>query len=89
MASYRRAPNTGKTAHSHPQGTHDDRFWALAAHASEKTPAPSRPTAQTTRQQTSVKPTGKRLSTRAQNRRNALSPSSYPKVLLRASPALS
>jgi len=41
---------TGKITYSHPEGTHDDRFWALAlaVYASEKTPAPSRPTARTT-----------------------------------------
>ena len=39
---------TGKLPFSHPEGTHDDRFWALAlaVYAAESTPAlPSRPVA--------------------------------------------
>jgi succinate dehydrogenase/fumarate reductase-like Fe-S protein len=39
---------TGKLLFNHPEGTHDDRFWAvaLALHASEQaSPPPSRPTA--------------------------------------------
>lgn len=40
---------TGKIVYSHPQGTHDDRFWALAlaAHAAEQTTTPSPPIAKT------------------------------------------
>ena len=41
---------TGRITFSHPHGTHDDRFWALAlaAYAAEKVqPPPSRPTAKT------------------------------------------
>ena len=39
---------TGKILYNHPQGTHDDRFWALAlaVYASEQAPPPpSRPIA--------------------------------------------
>jgi hypothetical protein len=39
---------TGRIAFSHPDGTHDDRFWALAlaVYAAEKAPpAPQRPVA--------------------------------------------
>ena len=39
---------TGRITYSHPEGTHDDRFWALAlaAYAAEQTlPPPSRPIA--------------------------------------------
>ncbi|MGD2142122.1 MAG: hypothetical protein PVH79_01425 [Candidatus Bathyarchaeota archaeon] len=34
---------TGKIAFSHPQGTHDDKFWvlALATYAAETAPPPS------------------------------------------------
>jgi hypothetical protein len=34
---------TGKILYNHPQGTHDDRFWAvaLAIYASEQAPPPS------------------------------------------------
>ncbi len=42
---------TGRIAFSHPEGTHDDRFWALAlaVYATEKAaPAPSKPIARTT-----------------------------------------
>jgi phage FluMu gp28-like protein len=42
---------TGKIAFSHPEGTHDDRFWALAlaVYADETaSPPPSRPIARTT-----------------------------------------
>jgi len=35
----------GKLLFNHPQGTHDDRFWALAVYASEKTISHSRPIA--------------------------------------------
>jgi len=41
---------TGKITLSHPEGTHDNRFWALAlaVYAAEKTPPPSsRPIART------------------------------------------
>jgi phage FluMu gp28-like protein len=41
---------TGKITYTHPEGTHDDRFWALAlaVYASEKTdPPPSKPKAHT------------------------------------------
>jgi len=41
---------TGKILFNHPEGTHDDRFWAvaLAAYAVEGAPPPSsRPTART------------------------------------------
>jgi len=38
---------TGKLLFNHPEGTHDDRFWAvaLAVYATEQTPPPLRPTA--------------------------------------------
>jgi hypothetical protein len=42
---------TGRIAFSHPEGTHDDRFWALAlaVYAVEKTgPTPSKPIARST-----------------------------------------
>jgi len=42
---------TGKIAFSHQEGTHDDRFWAvaLAVYAAETaSPTPSRPIARTT-----------------------------------------
>ena len=42
---------TGKIALDHPEGTHDDRFWALAlaVYAAETaSPTPSRPIARTT-----------------------------------------
>ena len=41
---------TGKIAFSHPEGTHDDRFWALAlaVYAAETTHTPSKPMARTT-----------------------------------------
>ncbi len=40
---------TGKITYSHPDGTHDDRFWALAlaTHAAEQTPITSKPIAKT------------------------------------------
>ena len=42
------ARQTGKIIFNHPQGTHDDRFWALAlaAYASEQSKPSSRPIAQ-------------------------------------------
>jgi hypothetical protein len=38
---------TGKLLFNHPEGTHDDRFWAvaLAVYATEQTPPPLRPIA--------------------------------------------
>ncbi|GAF90935.1 unnamed protein product, partial [marine sediment metagenome] len=38
---------SGRITYSHPEGTHDDRFWALAlaAYAAEQAPPPSRPIA--------------------------------------------
>lgn len=41
---------TGKITFSHPDGTHDDRFWALAlaVYAAETTHTPSKPMARTT-----------------------------------------
>jgi len=40
---------TGKITYSHPSGTHDDRFWALAlaTYAAEQTPTTSKPIAKT------------------------------------------
>jgi len=40
----------GKTTFSHPEGTHNDRFWALAlaVKAAEEVSPPRRPTARTT-----------------------------------------
>jgi len=39
---------TGKILFHHPTGTHNDRFWALAVYASDKTtPPPSKPKAHT------------------------------------------
>ena len=32
---------SGKLLSNHPQGTHDDRFWALAVYAAEQTPPPA------------------------------------------------
>jgi hypothetical protein len=34
---------TGKITFSNSKGTHDDRFWALAAYAAEQAPPPSIP----------------------------------------------
>jgi len=37
---------TGKITYSHPEGTHNDRFWALALYAAEKeAPPPAKPKA--------------------------------------------